>query len=279
MVRHSSSSMATTLLPAPSVSCKTFSCPARRNFRCGITSEETGMKARIASLLYLVVALTAAPVAAAAATDSPAKLTVEDLADASGLTSVALSPDGRQVAIVRNEQVELVPSVGGWPQVLTTTAGGKQGIKWSPDGHAVAYVSQGAIWTAPVAGGHPLCLTEGRHGAGDPRTAADHDPQWSPDSRWILFVTGQRGNADLGVVSADGLTTTLLTDSPADAENAAWSPDGPRIAYVERSTDSFSGKVLVADFDKAAGRLEPEPRILYTSPEDRGGGWSIRRPA
>jgi dipeptidyl aminopeptidase/acylaminoacyl peptidase len=213
-----------------------------------------------------------------AAADSLAKLTVEDLADTAGLTSVTLSPDGRQFAIVRDEQIELVSSDGGWPQVLTSTGGGKQGIKWSPDGRAIAFVSQGAIWTVPVTGGQPAQLTEGRRGAGDPRTAADRDPQWSPDSKWILFVTGQRGNADLAIVSADGLTTMRLTDSAADEESPAWSPDGTRIAYIVRAPDCFSGRVAVADFDKATGRLRSDPRILYTSPVDRGGGWSIRRP-
>lgn len=236
------------------------------------------MKLRFAGLLYFLVVLAASPIAVSAATDAPAKLRVEDLADAAGLASVALSPDGRQFAIVRNGQIELVSTDGGWPQVLTSSEGGKQGIKWSPDGHSIAFVSQGAIWTVPVAGGQPVRLTEGRRGSGDPRTAADRDPQWSPDSRWILFVTGRRGNADLAIVTADGLTTTLLTDSSADEENAAWSPDGGRIAYIERATGYFSGRVVVADFDKASGRLQSEPRILYTAPQDRGGGWSIRRP-
>jgi dipeptidyl aminopeptidase/acylaminoacyl peptidase len=237
------------------------------------------MKLRFAGPLYLLAALTISPIALSAATGGPAKLTVEDLADAAGLTSVALSPDGRKVAIVRNEQIELVPVDGGWPQALTSTEGGKQGPKWSPDGHTIAFVSQGAIWAVPVAGGQPARLTEGRHGSGDPRTAADRDPQWSPNSEWILYVTGRRGHAELALVSADGRSTTLLTDSPADEGNAVWSPDGSGIAWIERATDYFSGRVIIADFDKASGRLQSEPRILYTAPEDRGGGWSIRGPA
>ena len=228
------------------------------------------MKPGVVTRLSFVVVLMMAPMASFAVTNTPAKLTVEDLADAAGLTSVALSPDGRQIAVVRNEQIELVSSDGGWPQVLTTTEGGKQGIQWSPDGHSIAFVSQGSIWTVPCAGGQPVRLTEGHRGSGYPRTAADRDPQWSPDNKWILFVTGRRGNADLAIVSADGLTTTLLTGSPGDRRSILVT-DGTRIAYVERSTDSFSGRVLVADFDKAAARLQSEPRMLYTSPEDGRG--------
>ena len=215
---------------------------------------------------------------AGAEVNAQAKLTLEDLVDATGLSSIDLSPDGRQFAIVQSGQIALVSSQGGWPAALTTTVGAKQGIKWSPDGRSIAFVSEGAIWTVPAIGGQPQRLTEGHHGGGDPRTAADRDPQWSPNGKWILFETGRRGNSDLGVVSADGLSTNLLTSSPGDQENASWSPDGTRIAYVERSTEHFSGRLFVADFDASSGRFKDEPKVLYTAQEDRGGGWSIRRP-
>jgi dipeptidyl aminopeptidase/acylaminoacyl peptidase len=224
----------------------------------------------------LLALLSAACFNAAAA--PPVRLTLEDLVDTTGLGPVALSPDGRQFAITRGGQIELVSSDGGWPTVLTSTQGGKQGPKWSPDASSLAFIGDGAVWKVSVTGGQPARLTEGRKGAGDPRTAADRDPQWSPDGKWILFETGRRGNADLGVVSSDGLTTTLLTTSPADEESAVWSPDGTRIAYVERSPEHFSGRLLVAEFDSVSGRFKDKPKVVYTANEDRGGGWSIRRP-
>jgi dipeptidyl aminopeptidase/acylaminoacyl peptidase len=233
----------------------------------------------VLAVRWALLALTLTPAAwLHAAGNPPVRLTLEDLLDTQGLGPVALSPDGRQFAIVRNGQIELVSSEGGWPTVLTSTEGGKQGPKWSPDGESLAFISDGAVWRVSVTGGQPVRLTEGRKGGGDPRTAADRDPQWSPDGKWILFETGRRGNSDLGIVSKDGLTTSLLTSSPADEGSAVWSPDGARIAYVERSPEHFSGRLLVAEFDSAAERFKSDPKAVYTAKEDRGGGWSIRRP-
>lgn len=236
---------------------------------------------RIVRLFALALALLTLSVPGrliAAAPGTASRLTLEDLLDASGLTAVALSPDGTQFAMSHAGQIALFPSTGGWPITLTSTQGGKQGPKWSPDGKFIAYTSEGAIWKVNVKGGQPQRLTEGRGGPGDPRTATDRNPEWSPDGKWILFETGRRGNADLGLVSSDGLTTSLLTTSPADEESATWSPDGSRIAYVERSPEHFSGRLFVVEFDGVSGRFESEPNLVYTAKEDRGGGWSIRRP-
>jgi dipeptidyl aminopeptidase/acylaminoacyl peptidase len=235
------------------------------------------LKSRITkwSLLSLVLAPL---VSAATAPNNPAKLTLEDLIDATGLSSVSLSPDGGKFAITRDGQIDLVPSTGGWPVQLTTSTGGKQGAKWSPDGSTIAFVSAGSIWTVPSAGGQPVRLTDNRPGPGDPRTSADRTPQWSPDSKWILYETGRSGFAGLAVVSKEGLSSNYLTNAQADDESAAWSPDGKSIAYIERSPKYFSGQLFVANFDSNTGRFTSEPKALYTAETDRGGGWSIRPP-
>ncbi len=234
-------------------------------------------KAYVAKLALL--SFSVAPfVGAASSPSSPAKLTLEDLIGATGLSAVSLSPDGSQLAITHDGQINFVSSGGGWPVQLTTSTGGKQGAKWSPDGGAIAFVSGGSIWTVPSSGGQPVRLTDNQPGPGDPRTATDRAPQWSPDGKWILYETGRSGFAGLAVVSKDGLSSNYLTNVPADDDGAAWSPDGKSIAYVERSPKYFSGELLVADFDSDTGRFSGEPKVIYTAETDRGGGWSIRPP-
>lgn len=207
------------------------------------------------------------------------KITLEDLLAVEPIGAPVLSPDGTQFAMIRNEQIALMPSDGGWPVMLTTTAGGKSGVAWAPDGQMLSYASQGGIWVVDVRGGLPRRLTNAPPGAGDPRGASDRQPQWSPKGTWILFETGRRGNNDLMVVSADGLTSSYLTSTEADEGSAAWSPDGTRISYTERAPEYFSGKLKVLSFDAAMGKAKGEALELYTAPTDRGGGWALGRAA
>jgi dipeptidyl aminopeptidase/acylaminoacyl peptidase len=205
------------------------------------------------------------------------RFSLEDLVSVEAIGESALSPDGKTFAMTRNGQIVLMPSDGGWPVTLTSTAGAKSGLNWSPDGRTLAYASQGGIWVVPSAGGTPKRLTNAAAGPGDPRQSSDRAPQWSPKGRWILFETGRRGHDNLMVVSEDGMVNNYLTAGSADEEAPSWSPDGTRISYTQRAPDYFSGKLDVLKFDPSNGQAAGDPLTLYTSPTDRGGGWSIRK--
>src|ERR1041385_1257229 len=96
------------------------------------------------------------------------RITLEDILAVESPGNPVLSPDGSQFALIRGEQILLMPSDGGWPATLTTTAGGKSGISWSPNGKMLAFASQGGIWVVDVQGGSPRRLTNAPAGAGDP---------------------------------------------------------------------------------------------------------------
>jgi dipeptidyl aminopeptidase/acylaminoacyl peptidase len=205
-----------------------------------------------------------------------ARLTLQDIVSSEGIGETALSPDGKVFAIIHNGQIDLLPADGGWPIILTSTQGGKSGLAWSPDGKQLAYASQGSICIVSVSGGQPHRLTNAPPGGGDPRQATDRAPRWSPKGHWILFQSGRRGMNSLLVVSSDGETTSFLTGPNDEAGEGRWSPSGDEIVYVTRTREYFSGRLSLIRFDSKAGQRVGEPTVLYTSPVDRGGGWSIR---
>jgi len=115
----------------------------------------------------------------------------------------------------------------------------------SPDGRRVAYVVnwidreengyRAAIWVAPLDGSEePRQLTSG--------TRSDSSPRWSPDGRWLAFVSNRDGkdetaHAELYVLPADGGEPRRLTDGKEGVESIAWSPDSSRIAFARRVRD------------------------------------------
>jgi len=50
----------------------------------------------------------------------------------------------------------------------------------------------------------------------------DVDPCWSPDGRYLSFTNDPPQNADIYIISADGLLLPPLTDHPATDFGASW---------------------------------------------------------
>jgi dipeptidyl aminopeptidase/acylaminoacyl peptidase len=233
-----------------------------------------------------------------AAAAQPAALTLEDLLSAGPAgRALTLSPDGKYFATIDKGQIALISTAGGAPAPVTSTPGAKSELNWSHDSKQIAFVSQGGIWTVAASGGEPKRLTEGPTGPGDPRGATDHFPRWNPNGKWILFQSGRRGWNELYVVSEDGATKNYLAateiyegrdyigdkgdgvSSDRFDPNPAWSPDGTRISYTERSRQYFSGKLKVLTFDAAEGKAGGAPIDLYTAKNDRGGAWAVNTAA
>jgi dipeptidyl aminopeptidase/acylaminoacyl peptidase len=73
----------------------------------------------------------------------------------------------------------------------------------------------------------------------------DAQPAWSPDGRFLVFVSNRdkepdaSTNTDLWLVASDnpdkGKTLVQLTRNPGEDEEPAWSPDGRTIVYVTRT--------------------------------------------
>jgi dipeptidyl aminopeptidase/acylaminoacyl peptidase len=115
----------------------------------------------------------------------------------------------------------------------------------SPDGRRVAYVEtwidgeanryRSAIWLATLDGSEePRQLTSGER--------TDGSPRWSPDGRWLAFVSSRDGeeekaHGELYVLPADGGEPRRLTTGKESVGAIAWAPDSRSIAFSRRVRD------------------------------------------
>lgn len=109
----------------------------------------------------------------------------------------------------------------------------------------------------------------------------DRSPAWSPDGRFIAFVSNRTaepdGNYDtnIWVVASDnpdmGKTLIQVTFNPGQDEQPAWSPDGKWIAYVTNPQPEllwYATRHLAVIAAPAPGGGKAEPR-LFTRAIDR----------
>ncbi|HLG77924.1 MAG TPA: hypothetical protein VKX46_16030, partial [Ktedonobacteraceae bacterium] len=214
-------------------------------------------------------------------------ITIEDLYKIASVSQPRISPDGQRVAYVvttiderkheYRSAIWMISTAGGEARRLTSEPANASNPVWSPDGRWLAFISERAgeasraeaeeqrkrgkdkpqIWLLPTDGGEAHQLTFLPHGASN--------PAWSPDSRWIAFEAGvgpleelndegkpfpkvrvidrlwyrldgvgyiYERRTHLFLIGREGGEPVQLTDGDWDDRDAAWSPDGTRLAFT-----------------------------------------------
>lgn len=104
----------------------------------------------------------------------------------------------------------------------------------SPSGKRVAVVGRGDIWTLPAKEGSPRNLT---------RTSGtrERDAVWSPDGKWIAYLSDQTGEYEVYITRADGKgeTRQLTKGNSAYLSLRSWSPDSKWILYADKAGAAF----------------------------------------
>lgn len=131
-------------------------------------------------------------------------------------------PDAKQYAWMIERQIH-------YPQINEAEP--------APDGRSVLYVVREPLMTddksefvtqlylASAGGGDPQQLTFGQ--------ASNSSPRWSPDGRYIAFLSKRSGKNNLFVMRAGGGEAWALTRyEKTDLQSLLWSHDGQQIAFT-----------------------------------------------
>ena len=107
----------------------------------------------------------------------------------------------------------------------------------APSSRRIAFSIHGEIFTAPVEEGDLKQVTDG--------PARDRNVSYSPDGKWISYISDKSGREELYVVPVDGSAPAQqVTDIDALKSGYNWSPDSKEIAFA--SSDNNLRKLTVA---------------------------------
>jgi Tol biopolymer transport system component len=199
--------------------------------------------------------------------------------------SVAVSPDGRTLAVDLQGSIWTLPAAGGTATRITDLFNDARQPTWSPDGKWITFFGyrDGGydIWAVAPDGSQQHKLTWGPFD--------DREPTWSHDGTRVAF-SSDRGDplgGDYNIWTLDTRSGELrqLTKDPADDYMPSWSPDDAEIAFASTRGDGQSAwAIKVADgterkLSSAAGRVDapswgPGGQVVYhvTMGQGRGGG-------
>ena len=61
-------------------------------------------------------------------------------------------------------------------------------------------------------------------------------PRWSPDGKWVAYLSDRTGEDEFYITSKDGKETVqLTTGSDCHRYQATWSPDSKRLVFSDKN--------------------------------------------
>ncbi len=100
----------------------------------------------------------------------------------------------------------------------------------SPSGKRVVVEARGELFTAPAEHGDVRNLT-------NTPGARERDPAWSPDGKWIAYLSDKSGEYELHVIGSDGKSPDrqVTRGGHTFRFQPVWSPDSKKLAFSDKT--------------------------------------------
>ncbi len=176
-------------------------------------------------------------------------------------------PDGARIAFQSERGIEIVPALGGKPRLLVDAPRPDTAadLAWAPDGRRLVYRMADSLYVRAVDGGTPRKVAA---------ALEVYSPAWSPDGRWIAFVSGnpayiygrrsQLGNiapSTIMVVPAEGGTPVQVAGGNSLNLSPIWLPSGRQLLFV---SNRDGGRDVYRIGLASSGQPEGQPERLTT---------------
>lgn len=207
----------------------------------------------------------------------PRQVTHYTLDDGQPIAAVRISPDGHTVVYARGSEHNSLGNTadpdssvskpeqdvwsvrdGGTPRLLGEMGCNEEDcedIAMSPDGQWVVWPARNTLWIAPTSGtaeAKPLTWAMGDN----------VQPQWSPDSRQVAFVSLRVGHSLIAIYTLGQPYLRYLAPSVDRSSYPRWSPDGRQIVFIrERSLHTNAAPVGVPEEPAPPATMAPNPPV------------------
>jgi len=171
------------------------------------------------------------------------------LSNRKGLNSgPSYHPNGRQLVLTMsftgNPDIYLLNIGTRTTTPMTKSVGFDVDPSFSPDGSRIAFVSSRA--------GKPMVYTMSSQNPSEVKRITfagqyNATPNWSPDSKKIVFAGWIEGHFDIFTVTADGSKIDRFTKNEGNNEDPTFSPDGSMIAFSSNRSGEKGIYVMNAD--------------------------------
>ena len=190
----------------------------------------------------------------------PTRLTFDDGRDEWPVWSA----DGKRIAFAAEREGQwgiysLAIDKNEQPRLLAETDSGPVPEDWTRDGKYIAYQSAGDVWILPAdPPGEPYPLISGEF----PEWA----PSFSPDGKWIAFVSMESGKPELYVTSFPEVGRKWRLSNQGGS-SARWNRAGTEIVFVTQNSSLYRVEISLSPSNMKIG----EPELLFAESAAREG--------